>query len=300
MIYSMTGFGSARAEAQNLSTLVEIKSVNHRYLDVHIKIPAEYQNFENIIRQRISGAFKRGRLDVFVRVDYKRENIKLDVNHSLIRAYVEMISGLKKTYPVQGDLTLDMITRLPGLVSVSSTDLSADELDLIGKTLGEATDAALAQLRQMRTTEGRALMEDIDRRLGNIDRHLSTILTHAIDFVEHYRKQLISRVTELAPQLVGESAHRLETEALLYAERSDIAEETTRLRSHLDQFAGLKNLQDETGKRMDFLLQEMNREVTTILSKTSGLNELGVGIGQAAIEIKVEIEKLREQVQNIE
>jgi uncharacterized protein (TIGR00255 family) len=118
--------------------------------------------------------------------------------------------------------------------------------------------------------------------------------------VDHYRRQLIARVTELAPQLVNDSGHRLETEALLYAERSDIAEETTRLQSHLDQFSGLKSLKDEIGKRMDFLLQEMNREVTTILSKTSGLNELGVGIGQAAIEIKVEIEKLREQVQNIE
>jgi uncharacterized protein (TIGR00255 family) len=143
-------------------------------------------------------------------------------------------------------------------------------------------------------------MEDIDRRITNIGRHLETILAHAKDFVDHYRQQLIARVTELAPQLVADSGHRLETEALLYAERSDIAEETTRLRSHLDQFAALKTLQDEIGKRMDFILQEMNREVTTILSKTSGLNELGKGIGQAAIEIKVEIEKLREQVQNIE
>ena len=111
---------------------------------------------------------------------------------------------------------------------------------------------------------------------------------------------MIARVTELAPELVADSGHRLEMEALLYAERSDITEEITRLRSHLDQFAGLKNLKDETGKRMDFILQEMNREVTTILSKTSGLNERGAAIGQAAIEIKVEIEKLREQVQNIE
>jgi len=146
----------------------------------------------------------------------------------------------------------------------------------------------------------RSLMADIDRRLAAIDRHLQTIVAHANGFVEHYRQQLIARVNELAPQLVADSGHRLETEALLYAERSDIAEETTRLRSHLDQFAGLKNLDDEAGKRMDFILQEMNREVTTILSKTSGLNELGVNIGQAAIEIKVEIEKLREQVQNIE
>jgi uncharacterized protein (TIGR00255 family) len=296
----MTGFGSARAEASNLAVLVELKSVNHRYLDLHIKIPAEYQNFENVIRQRVSAAFKRGRLDAFVRIDYKRENIKLDVNHNLIRAYVEMMSGLKATHPIEGELTLEMITRLPGLVTVSSSDLSKEDLDLIGQKLGEATDAAVAQLKQMRITEGQSLMADIENRLGNIDRHLQTILAHAKDFVEHYRQQLIARVTELAPQLVAESGHRLETEALLYAERSDIAEETTRLRSHLDQFAGLKKLQDEAGKRMDFILQEMNREVTTILSKTSGLDELGAGIGQSAIEIKVEIEKLREQVQNIE
>jgi uncharacterized protein (TIGR00255 family) len=300
MIYSMTGFGSARAEAPNLSVLVEIKSVNHRYLDVHTKIAGEYQNFENIIRQKASAAFKRGRLDAFVRVDYKRENIKLDVNHSLIQAYVEMMSGLKRSYPLQGELTLEMITRLPGLVTFSTSDLSKDELDLIGEKIGEASEAAMAQLKQMRITEGQSLMADVDGRLANIGRHLETILSQSKLFVEHYRQQLITRVTELAPQLVADSGHRLETEALLYAERSDIAEETTRLRSHLDQFAGLKKLQDEAGKRMDFILQEMNREVTTILSKTSGLNELGAGIGQAAIEIKVEIEKLREQVQNIE
>lgn len=300
MIHSMTGFGSARAEAPNLSVLVEIKSVNHRYLDVHIKLSGEYQNFENVIRQKVSAAFKRGRLDAFARVDYRRENIKLDVNHNLIRAYVQMMSELKAAHPIQGDLTLEMITRLPGLVTVSTSDLSSQEVEIIGQKLGEATDAAVAQLKQMRIAEGQSLVADIDRRIANIGRHLETILAAAKDFVEHYRQQLIARVTELAPQLVAESGHRLETEALLYAERSDIAEETTRLRSHLDQFAGLRNLEDEIGKRMDFILQEMNREVTTILSKTSGLDELGVGIGQAAIEIKVEIEKLREQVQNIE
>ena len=300
MIYSMTGFGSGRAEASNLSVLVEVKSVNHRYLDVHIKTPGEYQNFENIIRQKLSAAFKRGRLDVFVRIDYKRENIKLDVNHELIRGYVDMLSRLKSVYPIQGDVTLEMITRLPGLITISMSDLSPDKQDLIGKKIKEATATALAQLKEMRITEGRSLMEDIDRRLANIDRHLETILANAKKFVEHYRQQLMARVSELAPQLIADSGHRLETEALLYAERSDIAEETTRLRSHLDQIAGLKNLEDEAGKRMDFILQEMNREVTTILSKTSGLNELGANIGQAGIEIKVEIEKLREQVQNLE
>lgn len=299
MIHSMTGFGSNRAEGRNLTVLIEIKSVNHRYIDIHVKMPGEFQHFENLIRQKLSISFKRGRLDVFVRLDYKRENIKLDVNHEMIRAYVDMFADLKKSYPLEGTLTLEMILKLPGLVTVSTADLAPEEIELISFKIGEATDAAAAQLREMRINEGQALTNDLDARVAIIWRHLDTILAGAQDFVEHYRQQLIARVTELAPQLAADS-HRLEMEALLYAERSDIAEETTRLRSHLEQFGGLKNLQDEAGKRMDFILQEMNREVTTILSKTSGLNELGVGIGQAAIEIKVEIEKLREQVQNIE
>src|SRR5262245_12535026 len=186
MIYSMTGFGSARAEDSNLAVLVEIKSVNHRYLDIHVKIPPEFQNFENIIRQKATAAFKRGRLDVFVRVDYKRENIKLDVNHSLIRAYVDMMSQLKNEFPIQGDLTIEMLARLPGLVTVSTSDLSPEEHGLISRALSQATGAALGQLREMRVAEGQSLMGDIDRRLNNIRGHLATILAGANGFVEHY------------------------------------------------------------------------------------------------------------------
>jgi uncharacterized protein (TIGR00255 family) len=246
MIYSMTGFGSARVEASNLIVLVEVKSVNHRYIDIHVKIPGEYQAFENVIRQKLSSKFKRGRLDVFARIDYKRENVKLDVNHSLVRAYSEMMMELKRTYSIQGELTLEMVTRLPGLVSISTSDMSAQEIEIIGQTIAAATDRAADQLRQMRITEGQSLLEDVDRRVEAVGKHLQTILGAANLFVEHYRQQLIARVTELAPQLAADS-HRLEMEALLYAERSDIAEETTRLRSHLDQFAGLKNLGEEAG-----------------------------------------------------
>src|SRR2546421_12303385 len=131
MIYSMTGFGSSRGEAPNLTVLVEIKSVNHRYIDIHVKIPGEFQAFENIIRQKLSSQFKRGRLDVFARIDYRRENIRLDVNHNLIRAYADLMAELKNMYAAQGDLTLEMMTKLPGLVSISTSDLSADEIRLI-------------------------------------------------------------------------------------------------------------------------------------------------------------------------
>jgi uncharacterized protein (TIGR00255 family) len=283
-----------------LTVLVEIKSVNHRYIDIHIKIPGEFQNFETQIRQRISTAFKRGRFDVFVRIDYKREAARLDVNEGLIRAYVELQARLQKQYPIQGELSLDMLSRIPGLISISGTDLKAEELALIGAAVDRAAAEACFKLAAMRQTEGQTLMNDIDARLGSISRHVETIAAGAQGFVDHYRAQLVARIAELAPQLAAESGHRLETEALLYAERSDVTEELIRLRSHLAQFASLKELKDEAGKRMDFILQEMNREVSTTLSKTSGLNERGAAIGQAAIEIKMEIEKLREQVQNIE
>jgi uncharacterized protein (TIGR00255 family) len=300
MITSMTGFGSARAEGTNLSVSIEIKSVNHRYMDTHIKMPGEFQSFENQIRQKIASTFKRGRFDAFVRIDYKRETVKLDANENLIRAYVELQDRLKAKFPIQGELSLEMLSRVPGLISIGGTDLLDEELIMIGSAIDKATTEACRKLSEMRVIEGKSLMKDIDTRLASIARHTETIAAGASGFVEHYRAQLVARIQELAPQLVAESGHRLETEALLYAERSDVTEELTRLRSHVEQFAGLKDLKDEAGKRMDFILQEMNREATTTLSKTSGLNERGAAIGQAAIEIKMEIEKLREQVQNIE
>src|SRR5262249_48273014 len=154
------------------------------------------------------------------------ENVKLDVNHTLLRAYSDLMAELKKAYPIQGELTLEMVSRLPNLVSVSTSDMTAEEIELVGQTIGEAASRAADQLRQMRITEGQSLMADIDGRIATIARHLGTILAGANLFVEHYRQQLIVRVTELAPQLAADS-HRLEMEALLYAERSDIAEETT-------------------------------------------------------------------------
>ncbi|HEX4998839.1 MAG TPA: YicC/YloC family endoribonuclease [Terriglobia bacterium] len=300
MINSMTGFGSARAEAQNLTVLVEIKSVNHRYIDTHVKMPAEFQTFEPAIRKRIAAAFRRGRFDVFARIDYRREDVRLEANLGLIRAYAELLDTLKRDFPIQGELTMDMLSRAPGLISVAGLDLGPEEMERIGRAVEEATGNAIRQLARMRAVEGESLMADVEQRLAAISGYVETIHAGAREFVDHYREQLIRRVTELAPQLAAESGHRIEMEALLHAEKSDITEETTRLRSHLDQFASLKNLKDEAGKRMDFILQEMNREATTVLSKTSGLHERGAAIGQAAIEIKVEIEKLREQVQNIE
>src|SRR5262249_1055325 len=127
MITSMTGFGSARAEAQNLTVLVEIKSVNHRYIDTHIKIPGEFQSLENRIRHRISGNLKGGRFDVFVRIDYEREGFQLAANHAMIHAYVDLMEALKNEFPIEGRLTMEMLSRLPGLITVAGTELKPEE-----------------------------------------------------------------------------------------------------------------------------------------------------------------------------
>lgn len=299
MINSMTGFGSARVESEDLAVSIEVKSVNHRYLDVHMKLPPEHQSFEALLRQRISSRFKRGRVDVFVRIDVRAERVRLEVNQPMVAAYAETMRALKAALSLEGNVTVDMISRIPGLVTVSGSDLTTDELQRIEAALKQAADAALNKLAEMRAAEGHTLTTDMRQRLAVIRSHRETILSGANGFVDYYRQQLLARVQEIAPQISLDSA-RLETEALMYAERSDIAEETTRLGSHLQQFDALLGSGEEAGKKMDFLLQEMNRETTTILSKTSGLGETGSTLGKAAIEIKMEIEKLREQVQNIE
>ena len=299
MIYSMTGFGSGRIEAPNLAVSVEAKTVNHRYLDVHVRLPSEFQSLEGVVRKAVSDTLRRGRVDLFVKIGLTREKIRMETNPALISSYVELMDELRAKHPIEGGLTLESISKLPGAITVSNENLTAEEMSKVSGHLEEATLAALQQVKEMRMKEGASLLRDLDNRIGKIRTNLETIENGADALLQHHRESLLTRAAELAPDLKVDS-NRLEVEALFYAEKSDIAEETTRLESHLKQFGDLKTRDEETGKRRDFLLQEMNREVTTILSKTSGLNHAGIRIGEAAIEIKVEIDKLREQVQNIE
>ena len=299
MITSMTGFGSGRREAPGLTLAVEIKTVNHRHLDLHVRMPSEFQGLEAVVRKALAARLKRGRVDVFIRIELTRNSVRLEANPALIASYVKLVEELRAQFPISGDLTLEGISKLPGAITVSNQDLGPDELTALSGHLVEATEAALEQVQDMRAREGVSLARDLSGRIDAIRSCLETITRGAAGLLDHHRELLLKRVAELAPKLEVDS-NRLEVEALMYAEKSDIAEEITRLGSHLDQFARLGESDGEAGKRMDFLLQEMNREVTTILSKTSGLNHSGAAIGQAGIDIKVEIDKLREQVQNVE
>jgi uncharacterized protein (TIGR00255 family) len=299
MILSMTGFGSGRAEVPNLSISVEAKTVNHRHLDLHIRLPAEFQSLEPVVRKVVSGKLRRGRVDIFVKIELTTEGVKMEADPAIIESYIELVRDLQRRFPITGDLTLETIAKVPGAITVSSDNLASEDQLAVSRNLEKASLAAIEQVLEMRKKEGTALVEDLKQRIAAIGGHLETIRQGATGVLQHYRELLTSRVAELAPNLNVDSS-RLEIEALIHAEKSDIAEEITRLMSHLDHFTEITSREAEAGKRLDFLLQEMNREATTILSKTSGLNQSGVSIGEAAIEIKVEIDKLREQVQNIE
>jgi len=299
MIRSMTGFGSSRVERPNLSISIEAKTVNHRYLDVHVRLPAEFQSLEPVVRKVVSSRLRRGRVDVFIKIDRARSDVRIDADPDLISAYVDLVRDLQSRFPISGELSVETVSKLPGAIQVSGSGLSKEEQEVLVEGVEAATLEAVEQVHQMRAREGEALVADLKGRLESIRRNLGTIRQCSAALLEHYRELLVKRVSELAPNLTVDS-NRIEVEALIHAEKSDIAEEIIRLESHLDQFADIVGKDAEAGKRMDFLLQEMNREVSTILSKTAGLNQTGASIGDSGIDIKVEIDKLREQVQNIE
>jgi uncharacterized protein (TIGR00255 family) len=299
MILSMTGFGSGTAATEGFRVSVEAKTVNHRYLDVHIRLPSEYQYLESVVRRVIGARIHRGRVDVFVRIDRVRAAVELEADPDLIAAYVALVEDLHRKFSIEGGLTLDTLSHIPGAIRVVDTAASPEARAELEREVEKALSETLDRLLEMRVREGEALAGDLRSRLDSIRTSLGVIGKSATALVQHYRKVIVQRIAELAPDLPVDSS-RLEVEALIHAEKSDIAEEVTRLGSHIDQFSDALGKSGEAGKRLDFLLQEMNREVSTILSKTSGLNQSDGALGQAGIDIKVEIDKLREQVQNIE
>ncbi len=299
MISSMTGFGSSRVESANVAISVEAKTVNHRYLDLNVRLPSEFQNLEPVVRKAASSKLNRGRVDIFVKIELTSAAVKIVADSTLIAEYVELAKDLQSRFPISGELTLEAVSRIPGAIQVIGGDPNRQEQAALAEYVETATREALDQVCEMRRKEGEALVTDFKGRLETIRGHLDTIGQSATALLQHYRQLLTRRLEVLAPNLAVDS-NRVEVEALIHAEKSDIAEEVTRLESHLDQFGAVLDKRAEAGKRLDFLLQEMNREISTILSKTSGLNQTGGSIGQAGIDIKVEIDKLREQVQNIE
>ena len=289
----MTGYGRGTAEGDDFSVSVDLKTVNNRFLDVHLRLSSELSSLEPSIKKQIGSRLSRGRVDVNINLE-KTGQTSYELNRPLIAGYVNALREMQTEFNVAGDLDINLIARLPGALQPARNGLSDEMVAGIDKALATALD----ELEQMRTVEGEALRQEMSERIERIQSLVPTIENAAAGLVDAYRTRLQKRIGELLSrngQLVEIDPARLAQEVAYLSDRSDVSEEMVRLRSHLSQFSDALNSPSETGKMLDFLLQELNREANTTLSKSTDL-----AIKEAALAIKAEVEKLREQVQNVE
>ena len=297
---SMTGYATLRSEHQGWSIRVSVKSVNHRFLDVKLRLPESLEPYEIRLRQVVRDRIHRGHVDVHISVE-PGKSAPVHVNQGLLEAYLRAADELRRQTGAKEELDLVSLLRLPGVIGGLAPELpeSEEEQEQFGKILETQLRETLAKMDDMRRAEGRHLSEELRERTLRI----GTLAEQVRGLVETLRPAFARRLdARLRDLLNGSSVDpgRLAQEAALLAERSDISEELDRLRSHLQQFAQLLDGAGELGKKLDFLLQEMQREANTMLSKTPGVESEALAITGIALEIKAEIEKLREQVQNIE
>jgi len=294
MILSMTGYGMASAQKDDFTVSVEIRTVNHRFLDPHVRISREYLFLEGEIQKAVRKVLDRGRVEINVSIQNTGPAVFL-VNENLLKGYLEAGQKLKEDFNIQGDLDIKALLGFPGILQ--NRDTMPDNASGV---LSELTDAcmqeALSGVLRMRRLEGDALRTDMLSNLdviGNgVDRIQELSITSAADILQ----KLQDRLSQLLPQGGGDvDPQRLAQEVALLADKADISEEIARLKSHIEQYRSLVDSEEKSGKKLDFLLQEFHRETNTILSKSGNLD-----IAHHAIAIKTNIEKLREQVQNVE
>lgn len=291
MIKSMTGYGQGKYTNDGRDYTVEIKAINHRYNDITVKMP-RYLNFlEDTIRKYVSSSLNRGKIDVYIslkNMSDKGREIKID--KCLAGMYINELRAVATEYNLPDDLTTSSIARMPDLFVVENENLE----DLYWNELKNALDTALKNINKARKSEGERLAKDIHARLNKISEIIPIVEEASKKLLDEYKTKLENRIAELgANEIVDES--RLGVEIVLFADKSSICEEITRLKSHIESFKEMITAEGPIGKKIDFLIQEMNRETNTIGSKANSL-----GITKYVIEMKNEIENIREQIQNIE
>ena len=293
MIKSMTGFGRAELTDEKRTVVVEIRSVNHRYCDINLKMARRYAFAEEKIKATIKEVIKRGKLDVSVVVENLTESdVNIKLNELVAKQYVENLKILKESYGLSGELSLDLIAQQPDVMKIVPDVENQDEvLEAI-----EPVRLAAINLDEMRAAEGKKLEKDLLERGEVIKNFVAEISERAPSVPKEYAERLKQRIATLLEDSTLASEERIAVEAAIFADKCNIDEEITRLNSHMEQ---MKKIIDENGepdgKRLDFLVQEMNREANTIGSKANDLS-----ITERMLKIKAEVEKIREQVQNIE
>ncbi len=293
MIKSMTGFGRGVNEDNARRFIVEIKSVNHRYNNIVIKLPKHLSFLENNIKKQIKKKVKRGRVDIYIHLEnIKDSDFDVKADLSLAESYKNAIEELCNTLDIKKEFSIELFTNLPEILKVEKKDEDEDE---IWKCLKEALIIALDKLVHMRKKEGEKLAEDISNRGNNIKTLVMEIEKRAPEVVKEYKNKLEERIKDLIDNKYELDNEKLCNEVAYYADRSNITEEIVRLNSHINQLFTTLKSDNPVGRKLDFLVQEMNREINTIGSKAGDTD-----IKNNVVEIKSEIEKIREQVQNIE
>jgi uncharacterized protein (TIGR00255 family) len=288
----MTGYGRTETVLEGRNIIVEAKSVNHRFLEIFLRTPSALFPLEAEFKKKISERFKRGRIEVSIRLEGEGVDVsKVNLNLEIARNYFDVLNRLKTEFDLQSPISLKTLAGFRDIFTPpSEVQLSPDFLNQVEKTFLES----LAMLINMRQEEGLAMFQDMDMRLKAIMGSLKTIKSRSPQVVTEYQKRLAERIKELTAGYALDDA-RLAQEVAVMAERSDVTEEIVRMHSHIDQFEMLLHSEGTEGRKIDFLLQEMNREINTIGSKVSD-----VEITRQVIEVKSELGKLREQTQNIE
>lgn len=293
MIKSMTGYGRARQTLHKRDITVEVRSVNNRYLDCTVKMPRMYSFAEDAVKQVVQKRVSRGKVDVFVTVDASAADVaKVTVNRELAAQYAAALGELAELCgPTAFKVTPEQLARFPDVLTVTKAD---EDLETVSSDLCAVLEEALAAYNDMRAVEGRKLAEDIANRLDTIERYTGQVEERSPQTVTEYRAKLTARMQEVL-QSATVDPQRILMEAAIYADKVAVDEETVRLRSHVSQLRTMLQSDEPMGRKMDFLIQEVNRESNTIGSKCSD-----VAIAQVVVGLKAEVEKMREQVQNVE
>jgi len=292
MLYSMTGYGKGEAQQDDITVIVEIKTVNHRYADISVKLPRTFLSLENGVRKQVGAVVGRGKVDVYVNYELASAAQAVPkLNSELATAYHKLFVELAGDLKLQDQISINHIINQRDVVQVEEAQI--DE-NMLASCLQSATASALDNLLAMRTAEGEETRKDIDERLNVTETILAQIEQRAPQVPVEWQERLTERLERLQ-QNVEWDPQRVAQEIAVYTDRCDISEEITRFKSHLVQFRGMFDDQEPVGRRMDFRVQELNREVNTMGSKSNDAE-----LTKAVVTLKSELEKIREQVQNIE
>jgi len=289
----MTGFGRGAVTESNFQVTVELKTVNNRFLDISLRLSNEMQALETEIKRLISGRLSRGRVDV--NLQYERsEEINYELNRPMIVGYLSAMKQMQEEFDLSGEPDINVIAKLPNVMVAKKDDVS----EAFAFAVSTALNTAIEDLEKMRASEGEMLKAELESRLASIEQHLPSIETEAASISEEYRQRLTRRIGDMLAKSESQielDQGRLAQEIAFLSDRADISEEIARLNTHIEHFRTIMDEDKEVGKRLDFLTQELNREANTITSKTNNMI-----VKENALAIKSEIEKIREQVQNVE